>query len=472
MKAKQSRYIDLSQFPQNNKGRILWKESVGTIAKFLFNEEWHELEILEYIRNGYLKIRVDGVIIDNAQTTKVTGLRFEDMFYKPNYLYEIGDIVNNLLVLEQTIIKKEASGRIGFIHIKAYRVKCLNDGYEYVKTEYDLMAGGCPVCANLIIIKGINDIATTDPDVVDFLVNKEDAYKYSRGSKSVVPVRCPYCGYEKQMSILNLCKYGHMFCDRCSDGVSYPNKFAHELFEQLKDQWLEYSYEYSPDWIKPYSLDNYIKLNNHTEIVVEMDGGFHYRESFIETHNNDIIKNKICKDRNIIMIRIDCDYRCRDSRFDYIKTNIIKNLSSYFDLSNVDWNKCNEVGLTNILIEVVDYYNQNPKCSIKDIGEHFGINTETARKYIIIGDESGLCNYIRNDQNRRPDRMAVSMVDVDGNLIGIFKSARVIEETFPGKDLKRGSIRQYAKEGKLYKGYMFTRVPYEQYLEYSNIVKY
>lgn len=466
MKATQSKYIDLNQFPHRKNGSILWQKSVGTVAEFLYNDEWHELEVLDYLKNGYLKIRVDNTIIEKAQTSKIVELRFGDMFYKPNYLYKVNDIVNNLLVLEQTIVKKESSKGYGFIKIKAYKVKCLNDGYEFVKTEYDLSDFGCPVCANLIIIKGINDVATTNPDVINFFADKNDAYKYSRGSRSLVLVRCPYCGYEKYMSVSNLCKYGHMVCDRCSDGVSYPNKFAHELFEQLKDQWLEYKFEYSPNWIKPYILDNYIKLRDGREIAVEMDGGLHYREQFVCTRNNDIKKDDICKKQNISMIRIDCDYRCKDSRFNYIKTNIIKNLSSYFDLSNVDWDKCNKVGLTNILIEVVNYYNENAKSSIRDIAEHFNINTETARKYIIIGDEIGLCNYVRNDQNRREDRMAMSMTDTDGNLIGIFKSIKNIEESFPENGFNRGTIQQYSKNNKPYKGYIFTRVPFEEYLKF------
>ena len=56
--------------------------------------------------------------------------------FKPKiaYLYNIGDIINNMEILEQTCFIKQSDGS----HSKAYKVKCLKCGGISQKTEYQL----------------------------------------------------------------------------------------------------------------------------------------------------------------------------------------------------------------------------------------------------------------------------------------------------------------------------------------------
>ena len=81
----------------------------------------------------------------------------------------------------------------------------------------------CGVCHGLQVVKGINDVATTRPDVVRYFINIEDAYKYTKYSQTKVMMKCTECGYEKLMPIQYLTKYG-FGCNRCGDGISYPEK--------------------------------------------------------------------------------------------------------------------------------------------------------------------------------------------------------------------------------------------------------
>lgn len=224
MKAKQDKYIDLNQFVHKN-GKISWDDNIGKTVEFFYNGERHELEILERINKDYFKIKVDDIVFEKAHTTKITKLTFDRVFYKPSYLYDVGDIVNDIRIIEQIVLKRHNGCRS-----KGYKCECLIDGHVFNREEYEINKGtGCPVCSNLVIVKGINDVATTDPDILQFFVNKEDAYNYSRCSDVLVEVRCPYCGHCKNMRMSELSKYGYVTCDKCADGISYPNKFAHEL---------------------------------------------------------------------------------------------------------------------------------------------------------------------------------------------------------------------------------------------------
>lgn len=464
MKAKQDKYIDLMQFPHNGKGQISWKDSVGTVAEFFYNGERHELEILEKVRSDYFKIRVDDIVIDKAHTSKITGLMFEKLFYKPNYLYDVGSVINNLVILQQTTMKRSSKRGCGVVHVKAYKCKCLTDNYEFVTQEQDLKNGhGCPVCCGRTVVKGINDIATTNPELVCVFVNKEDAYRHTRSSTSRVFVRCPYCGFEKEMVVAELTNCGYVTCDKCSDGISYPNKFAHELFSQINSQYEEYQFEYSPDWAMRYRYDNYIKLSDGTEFVVEMDGGFHYLDSNKELYVHDAEKDALCKEHGIKVIRIDCNYIKTHGRYEHVKQNVINGLSDYFDLSYVDWDRCNDAGLSNFIFEVIEYYNNNQKLGLDDIAKHFGISMATMYSYMYIGEDLGLCTYVRADSNRIKNSKPVSMFDVDGNLVGIFKSAKRIEEAFPKKNFRHRSIRKAIHKGVPYKGYVFKFVTFEEY---------
>lgn len=463
MKAKQDKYIDLMQFPHNGKGQISWKDSVGTVAEFFYNGERHELEILEKIRADYFKIRVDDIVIDKSHTSKITGLMFEKMFYKPNYDYDIGEIVNGLIITEHLrVLCGDGKGKE-----KAYGVKCAKDGYEFTTIESSLRNGhGCPVCAGKITVTGINDFATIYPELVYLFVDENDAHKYPVNSKVKTKVRCPRCGFEKYMQISEVARCGYVTCDKCSDNVSYPNKFAHELFEQLSDQYLYYEYEYSPDWAGNYHYDNYIEFANGIKVVVEMDGQFHYDERF-DAVNNDVEKDKLCHEHDIVMIRVDCNYYHTDCRFNHIKSNVIQKLYGYFDLSCVNWEKCDESGMSSIVYDIAEFYTSHPKWGLDDIARRFKIGRTTIYSYMHMAEKLGLCTYVRADSNRKKDSRPVAMYSMNGTLIGIFKSAKVIAESFPEKEFNYYSMSRYVRKEKPYKGYIFKYVLYEEYLAFD-----
>lgn len=466
LRVKQEKYIDLNQFPHNKQGNISWKNCAGIEVEFFYNNKRHTLEIIDFngLPKDYAKIKVDDIIIEKAHTSKITKLMFDDLFYEPNYFYNVGDIVRDLLILERFQKKRKTNVGSGVVNQKTYRCKCLIDGYVFDTSESDLKDGhGCPVCSSKIVIKGINDVATTDSELLEFFVNKEDAYTHSRCSEYKALVRCPCCGSVKEMKILELTSYGYVTCNKCSDGLSYPNKFACELFSQLSNQYIEYEQEYSPDWAGKFRYDNYIKLFDNKEIIVEMDGGFHYCSNKNYVTKNDKVKDELAESNGIIVVRVDCNYSKTGERYEYVKENIIKSINMYFDLSDIDWDKCNNVGLSNRVFDIAEYYKNNTKLGLEDIAEHFNISLESVYNYMYIAEDIGICEYVRADKNRTKNSKPIAMYDLEHNLVGVFKSAKRIEEAFPEKNFCNRSIRQYAHENKTYKGYIFKFTTYEEY---------
>lgn len=66
------------------------------------------------------------------------------------------------------------------------------EGHQWDAAPYTRVSGnGCPVCANKKVIKGVNDLATTNPDVAAMLVDQDLAEQLTSGSSKIVELNCP-----------------------------------------------------------------------------------------------------------------------------------------------------------------------------------------------------------------------------------------------------------------------------------------
>lgn len=449
--------------------KISWDDNIGKPIYFYFNDKRHKMVISDRINKNYFNIIIDDTIYKKSSTGVIKNISFDKIFYEPNYLYNIGDIINNKILIIDRFQKEKLPSTSGkTCREKVYRCKCLIDGYIFEIREYELKnKHGCPVCSNKVIIKGINDISSTDSDLVNLFVNPDDAYTHSRKSMSIVQVRCPLCGQKRYMRISDLTRSQRVICHFCSDGVSYPNKFAHSVFNQLSDQYKKYIYEYRPKWADKYRYDNYVVLKDDTGLIFEMDGGFHKLEHS-KFSNNDKVKDELAYKNHIKIIRIDCAYDKTENCFSFIKNNVIKCLSKYFDLSNINWNLCNQQAMSNFVYEIAEYYKSNPKLGLDDISKHFRISEETLYNYLHIAEKLGICTYIRNDPNRRKNSKPIAMYDLDENMIGIYRSANIIESKYPEYNLLGRSIRNILSKGKhVYKNFYFRYASFDEYANFN-----
>lgn len=277
------------------------------------------------------------------------------------------------------------------------KCRCKIDGYEWDGYPSNLLRGnGCAVCSNKAVMDGVNDIPTTAPWMIPYFqggYNEAKLYTCQSHHK-IIPI-CPDCGRIKDKSVIikNIYKAHSIGCI-CSDGVSYPNKFAYAFLQQLPI--LSLKSEFSPDWLKPKKYDFYFEYNNK-KYILEMDGGighgnrkFKSLEKDVDGFQNDIKKDVLAKEHNIEVIRIDC----LQSEKEYIKNNILMNqiLINIINDSVIDWNYCDLYAHKNTIKEVCEYWN-NGEYTTKELGEKFNRARHTIKEYLKRGSKLGFCKY-------------------------------------------------------------------------------
>lgn len=273
---------------------------------------------------------------------------------------------------------------------------------------------GCHYCWGKRTVVSYNDMWTIRPDIASMLQDPEDGYRYTAYSNKKTWFICPDCKTPSLKTVVNV-SFHNFGCQHCSDSVSYPNKFARALLDQLPID--EYDYEYQPDWAKPYYYDNHFFYNG-IEYILEMDGDFHFKEQQVSRNTleqvqaRDRLKDELAFEHDIHMIRIECI----KSDMEYIRANILKSeLNSIFDLSNIDWNLCDQKAQKNILKEACKLYASN-SYTLKEIGKILQVHPATVSKYLVKGAKFGWCDYIPLKSK------AVVVVDDNGQIIHSFNS--------------------------------------------------
>ena len=307
-------------------------------------------------------------------------------------------------------------------------VKCLKCTGEWEPSSENLLSRyGCPYCANQKILIGFNDMWTINPELAKLLADSEDGYKYFQGSNKKVNFKCPDCGtILKNKSISNVRTHG-LSCNKCSDGISYPNKFAFNLFEQLN---IEFEYEFSPDWIKPKRYDFYFELNNK-KYIFEMDGGLGHgkynplnNQTAEESKAIDDYKDKIAKEHEIKVIRIDC----LKSELEYIKNNILSSqLNDLFDLSNIDWLECHEFCMNSFVKIACNLWNSN-KYSVKEIATIIKVNSSTVIRYLKQGNKIKWCYYNSEEEKAKNlKNMTIKSISVTSKMVKCIETNQIFK---------------------------------------------
>lgn len=255
---------------------------------------------------------------------------------------------------------------------------------------------GCPYCSGNKILKGFNDLWTTNPEIASMLADKNIGYDISKFTHSKFDFICPNCGNIINKPVKNVTLYG-LNCSICSDNVSYPEKFISNMLTQLK---LDYVYDKSTKWSNKKRYDFYIES---LSIIIECHGEQHYT-NINQWHSdsnkqfyNDDYKMKLAIENGIkYYIQLDC----RISDMDYIKNSILNSdLKNIIDLSDVDWNKCNVESQESNVAKVMNLWNNGTK-NVSEISDIVGISKKTVRKYLNNMTKVGLCDYDGKEQQK------------------------------------------------------------------------
>ena len=351
----------------------------------------------------------------------------------------------------------EILGRYASTH-EHIECRCKIDGYKWNGMPSNLLRGkGCPVCAGKAVDVYTNSLGYLRPDLLKYILNTEDAYKYTEHSGKRIKCKCPICGFEKNVVVDSLSKHGFS-CDRCGDGISYPNKYFRAFIEQTNAQNIQY--EWQPKWAKPYKYDIYFIYEN-IEYIIEVDGGFHIKDtnfsSVQKVKETDKIKDELANNHNITMIRINA----YESNSDYLSEQILKSeLSRIFNLNNIDWNLCEVNAEKNLLFEVCKYYDKLNDKIIEVVVSKFKINRNTITRYLKLGTKIGLCDYTpKNSIELALERRRKAVIAFDGdNKIGEYCSleecARQLSIKY-NKPFNSAPMGASIKQNKTYKGFTF-----------------
>lgn len=380
-----------------------------------------------------------------------------------------------------TIIDKEIRYENNNNRKKYYKYHCNKCGAELWMVESSILKNiGCACCSNKIVVKGINDIATTDGWMIKYFKTIEDAYIHTYNSSDKVLLKCPNCGFEKEMSIYQLHNY-KFACTNCNDNIAYTEKLMGNLLKELGVNFKTQLNKKQFSWCGKYRYDFYF-VKNGQEYIIETHGEQHYRDntkfkkaSGIKQQENDEIKKELALRNNIKeenYIVIDCRY----SKIDFIKNNIIHSeLNDIFDLININWNNIDEESQKSLVKEVCDYWYlhndiNNEGLTTTDIGEEFNLHKSTICRYLNKGNNFGWCVYNpKEEQSKgRLKNSKHTKIEIfkDNESLGVFNSVtELIDSYYDNYSIKLiwANISAVCNgRRKSYKGFTFKYVESEK----------
>lgn len=360
---------------------------------------------------------------------------------KSDFIYEEGQIIDHVnsgkLKILKCIRMKPKNKKVNKKH---YEYECLVCGHHDITDEYVIKRGsGCPVCAKQKLVVGINDIWTTDPEIAKLLANPQDGYENMRSTNKRLDWKCPDCGHiVKNRTVNQISSERHVSCPKCSDGVSYPNKFMYHILKSLREN---FENEYSPNWIKPKRYD-FALFRENEKYIIEMDGGLgHGRRSFNNeisqeiTKEVDEYKDLMALKNGFKVIRIDCNYGS-SNRFEYVKESICNSvLGDLLNLNQIDFIEIDKRCQKSIIKECCDLYNGGV-VRTEDIAKQLHIHRGTATRYLNKGSRIGLCDYDPKKVKKRYRPVddsykykAVKQYDLNMNYLATYESLTIASKT-------------------------------------------
>lgn len=356
------------------------------------------------------------------------------------------------------------------VNRKWYKYKCLKCGWtEGWIVESHLIGGnGCSCCSGKTVVPEINSIYAKAPWMMRWM-SEEDAKKYTPQSREKIIVNCPDCGEVKNKRIRDIYKNKSMGCT-CGDGFSYPEKFMYNVLKQVG---VRFETQYSPDYLKNKRSDFYLP---EYRLVIEMDGELGHEGGITHSKSKRTLEELIAIDKwkdeqhklhGCKVIRINCS----KSKLDFIKDKILKsNLSSQFEMENIDWEKADGFAwFSNLRKEVCDRWkNKEEYETVIDMLSIFNLSRCTVIRWLKKGTKLGWCDYnpkeeMRKSASKNGKSLGKSVaVYKNGQYLKSFISLQSLEEESErvfGTKLYFGNVASVARgEKPQYKGFTFKYV--------------
>ena len=388
--------------------RILTKEE----RKEKFETKWPEWELIEF--NGYYescKVRHSCGCEKTYETyfnVEKRGPTCQNCIDTKKWYWNIGDRVGDLIIINRrarpnTLQEYQYKCEIcGFDCSKAVYIKGEHQK-EYWTTGHSIKGiqnnggHGCACCGGRVVQPGINDVATTVPDVIEYFYDKTASNKWSKASQHKEKIICPTCGtvQPNEIQIGNLV-YEGFNCINCGNNISYPEKMMYFLLKEIDVdfkmhktfEWSKSVYDECDGQFHKREYDFYIPSVN---TIVEMHGSQHYRNTFswefcneqVDDSENrrriDTVKQQLAESHGYNYIIIDC----RDSTKEYIKRNILKSeLVNIFNLNNINWNKVSRKALNGIAKLIVTDKEKHPTKTSPELADEYGVSLSSVLRWL------------------------------------------------------------------------------------------
>lgn len=311
----------------------------------------------------------------------------------------------------------------------------------------------CSICAGKIVTRA-NCIATTNPDIHDLMLNKEDGFRYTHKSDARIDWKCNSCDHiitNKQ--IKNIAIHG-LSCPQCSEGMSYPEKIMINLLTSMKvsfihDEQLSFSMGKRYDFFLP-----------EYNCIIEMHGRQHFEENGFESaggrtllaeQENDRIKQELAfKNRIKHYFSIDC----RKSDIDWIKHSILQSgMADILDFSSVQWHNVG-TATDNRKLNCLNMYNDGRR-DYRSMAKELSVDYSTIIRWLKFWDSIGKCHYTATSTNRE-----VVQLTSDNKYIRTWNSVSEARKKY------KNVSKVLSGERKMSNGYIFMYIE-----DYSNLKK-
>lgn len=306
--------------------------------------------------------------------------------------------------------------------LQFYHKKCCQ---TFQMTPHNFLTGNrCPVCNDhpTQTAIGFNSMWDTNPELAKLLLNPEDGYKYTQCSGKRVDWKCPECDFTiKNKKICNIHNYG-LFCPRCKDGISYPNRL---MFSILSNLHIDFKTEKLFKWCK-YTINESIKqgkydfyfIFDNQEYIIEMDGGWHWINNTINGLTKedsliiDIEKEKLARLHNIIPIRINSEHSTLYHIQSSIQYSILSNLFNLFD---IDWQECDRDAKTSLKVQACKLWKVH--CSTKKVSEIMKKGRNTIIRWLKFCNNEGMCDYNPDIERKKAEIKPRRVICINTNEI-------------------------------------------------------
>lgn len=196
----------------------------------------------------------------------------------------VNDLITTHPTLAAECITPEETTRVSSGSMKRLTWKC-PQGHTWIASVVNRTThqSGCPVCSNIRVVPGVNDLGTTHPDIIDHLKNPIDAQQVTAGTKTKLTWVCSQDSSHTWNAIPAIVLDSHTYmCPQCNPhGTSAAEREIVDIIHKLCPEAIIRT---SVNDLLPNRRECDIVVDDH-HLAIEFNGVYWHCESVIPDPN-------------------------------------------------------------------------------------------------------------------------------------------------------------------------------------------